>query len=128
MGNKTLELQCLWATEYHHLGVRDESKTYGEASYLDSVVIMNEEEETVTVFAVNKSLDEDMELNCELRQFADYHIVEQIAMSNPDMKAVNTEAEPFNVVPTVSGSVKIEDGKLSGILGKHSWNMIRLAK
>ena len=22
MGNKTLELQCLWATEYHHLGVR----------------------------------------------------------------------------------------------------------
>ena len=105
-----------------------ESKTYGEASYLDSVVIMNEEEETVTVFAVNKSLDEDMELNCELRQFADYRIVEQIAMSNPDMKAVNTEAEPFNVVPAVSDSVKIEDGKLSGILGKHSWNMIRLAK
>jgi alpha-N-arabinofuranosidase len=49
-------------------------------------------------------------------------------MSNPDMKAVNTEADPFNVVPAVSNGVKFEDGKLCGVLGKHSWNMIRLQK
>lgn len=104
------------------------SKTYGEASYIDSVVVMNDKDETLTLFAVNKSLDGDMELNCELRQFADYHIVEQIVLTNPDMKAVNTEEAPFNVVPASSDSVKIEDGKLTGVLGKHSWNMIRLAK
>lgn len=104
------------------------SKTYGEAPYLDAVIIMNEEEETLTVFAVNKSLDEDIELNCNLRQFADYHIAEQIALTNSDMKAVNTETDPFNVIPVACEGVKIEDGKLNGILGKHSWNMIRLAK
>jgi len=67
-----------------------ESKTYGTACYLDAVAVMDEEDETLTIFAVNKNLDEDMELNLELRQFANYHIVEAIMLTNPDMKAVNT--------------------------------------
>ena len=104
------------------------SKTYGETPYLDAVAVMSEEDETLTVFAVNKSLDEDMELSCELRQFAGYHIVEQVVLSHDDMKAVNTEAEPCNVVPSAGDGVKVEDGKLTGYLGKHSWNMIRLVK
>ena len=105
-----------------------ESKTYGTASYLDAVAVMNVEDETLTVFTVNKNLDEDMELNLELRQFADYHIVEAVTLTNPDMKAVNTERNPDNVVPVACDSIKVENGKLSGFLGKHSWNMIRLAK
>ena len=106
----------------------NESKTYGTASYLDAVAVMNEEDETLTVFAVNKNLDEDLELNLDLRQFADYHIVEAVTLTNPDMKAVNTESNPDNVVPVACDSIKVENGKLSGFLGKHSWNMIRLAK
>ena len=45
-----------------------ESKTYGEAPYLDSVCIWNEEEDTLTIFAVNKSLEEDMEVDVYKRQ------------------------------------------------------------
>ena len=104
------------------------SKTYGEASYVDSVAVMNEEDETLTLFAVNKNLDEDMEVCLDLRQFADYHIVEAVTLSNPDMKAVNTEADPFHVVPSACETISVTDGKLTGFLGKHSWNMIRLAK
>ena len=44
------------------------------------------------------------------------------------MKAVNTEADPDNVMPEKSAASKIDGGKLSTVLGKHSWNMIRLAK
>lgn len=105
-----------------------ESKTYGEASYLDSVMVMNEEEETLTIFAVNKSLDEDMELTCDLRQFADYHLADHVVLSHEDMKAVNTEDHPNTVAPCAGNTMKFENGKLSGVLGKHSWNMIRLAK
>ena len=105
-----------------------ESKTYGEASYLDSVMVMNEEEETLTICAVNKSLDEDMELTCDLRQFADYHLADHVVLSHEDMKAVNTEAHPDTVAPCAGNTMKFENGKLSGVLGKHSWNMIRLAK
>jgi len=105
-----------------------ESKTYGTAAYLDSVVIMNEEEETVTVFAVNKCLNEDIELSCDLRQFNSYYIKEHVLMTNPDMKAVNTEENPYNVVPEKGNTLKVENGFLTGILPKHSWNMIRLEK
>jgi len=105
-----------------------ESKTYGTASYIDAVAVMNEAEETLTLFAVNKNLDEDMELNLELRQFADYHIVEAVVLTNPDMKAVNTEENPSNVVPAACDTLTVKNGKLTGYLGKHSWNMIRLAK
>ena len=44
------------------------------------------------------------------------------------MKAVNTEANPDNVVPVKSTATKVDGGKLNTVLGKHSWNMICLGK
>ena len=47
-----------------------------------------------------------------------------------DLQAVNTEAQPENVVPVKAGAEcsKLEGGKLEAVFAKHSWNMIRLAK
>lgn len=102
--------------------------SYGDAPYLDSVLVMNEEEEELTMLAVNKSLDEDIEVTCDLRQFAGYGVAEHIVMSHEDMKAVNTESDPHQVEPVNGGVSKVEDGVLSAVLGKHSWNVIRLKK
>ena len=76
-----------------------ESRNFGEISFLDSVCIWNEENEELTIFAVNKSLEEDLEVSCDLRQFRDYKVVEHIILTNDDMKAVNTESRPDCVVP-----------------------------
>ena len=107
-----------------------ESKTYGEAPYLDSVCVWDEEKDTLTIFAVNKSLDEDMEVSCDLRQFEGYKIVEHIVLNNDDLQAVNTETQPENVVPVKASAEcsKLDGGKLEAVFAKHSWNMIRLAK
>ena len=105
-----------------------ESKTYGEAPYLDSVCIWDEENDAQTIFAVNKSLDEDMEVSCDLRQFEGCRLAEHIVLTNDDMKAVNTEADPNHVTPTHSDATKLENGKMHTVLGKHSWNVIRLTK
>lgn len=105
-----------------------DSKTYGDVSYLDSVCVWNEEEDALTIFAVNKSLEEDLEVSCNLRQFEGYQVKEHVVLSNDDMKAVNTEANPNNVIPESSQATKIDGGKLMTVLGKHSWNMIRLGK
>lgn len=105
-----------------------ESKTYGETPYLDGVLVWREEEEELVLFAVNKCLDEDMELICDLRQFAGYQLEEHVVLSHEDMKAVNTETHPWEVTPQKGTGIKIKDGKLTGVLGKHSWNMIRLRK
>ena len=105
-----------------------ESGNYGDAPYLDSVVIMNEEEETVTIFAVNKDLEEDMEVTCDLRQFSGYQVKEHIVLTHEDMKAENTQANPNEVAPQFNGVSKVEDGRLRAVFGKHSWNVIRLTK
>lgn len=100
----------------------------GDAPYLDSVLITNEEEETLTVFAVNKDLEEDMELSCDLRQFADYVIEDHIVLTHENLKAENTEENPNNVAPGSSKLSRIDNGILLSVLQKQSWNVIRLRR
>lgn len=101
---------------------------HGDAPYLDSVCIMNEEQDTLTVFAVNKSLDDSIELSCDLRQFDGYRVKEHLVMTHPDLKAINTEACPDNVVPSSDGNAAVEDGMLKAVLCSKSFHMIRLGK
>ena len=98
------------------------------APYLDAVVVEDEEAETLTVFAVNKSLDEGMTLRCDLRQYADYVVERHIVLESEDLKAVNTENDPFRVVPRDGGESKNDRGDFTAILNAHSWNVIRLKK
>ena len=105
-----------------------ESK-HGDAPYVDCVVVSDEENETVTLFAVNKNLEEDFELTCDLRQFADYKVVEHSVLTHKDLKAENTEENPDNVKPVdASKNSKVENGILESTLPARSWNVIRLAK
>jgi alpha-N-arabinofuranosidase len=105
-----------------------ECRLTDKAPYLDAVVIENEEEQTLTVFAVNKSLDEDMEIVCDLRQYADYAVERHIVLTHEDLKAVNTEEDPFRVVPHEGGVSQNDKGDFSAVLCARSWNVIRLKK
>jgi alpha-N-arabinofuranosidase len=105
-----------------------ENKKYGQVPFVDCVVVYNDEAQELVVFAVNKNLQEDITLDMDLRQFGDYKLLEHVAMHHADLYAVNTEADPAQVVPTVSDKSSVENGKLTAALGKASWNMIRLGK
>ena len=111
------------------LDARVESPTYEtrhikEVPYLETCCVKNDGE--ITVFAVNRSLDEDLAIECDLSAFAADSVVEQLFMTNDDMKAINTADNPDNVVPELGGDAKIENGVLTATLGKHSWNVIRI--
>ncbi len=101
---------------------------HGDAPYLDSVCVMNAEEETLTLFAVNKSLDDSMEITCDLRQFKDYRVKEHIVLTHSDLKAINTEEQPNNVVPVKLDNAKVENGILRAVLCDKSFHMIKLGK
>ena len=99
-----------------------------KAPYFDAVVVENEENETLTVFAVNKSQDDEIELVCDMRQFSDYVVTYQTVLTHNDMKAVNTEDAPYEVIPYECISSKNDNGNFSATLSAHSWNVIRLQK
>ena len=105
-----------------------EAPTYGETPYLDCVAIANEEEGLLTFLAVNKDLNEDLELNCDIRLFEGYRPVSHTVLTNDDLKAVNTEEHPDTVTPTAGAGAVVDGGRMSVVLGKHSWNVIQLKK
>ena len=111
------------------LDARIESPTYDthrikDVPYLETCCVKNDGE--ITVFAVNRSLDEDLTIECDLSAFSADSVIEQLYMTNDDMKAINTADNPDNVVPEAGGDAKIENGTLTATLGKHSWNVIRI--
>ena len=104
-----------------------DSKNYTDVPYLDSSIVWNEESNTITIFAVNKSFDDEMLLSCDLRQFGNINIDEHIVLTHEDLKAVNTEANPENVAPVYTDSDINDNSILTLVLPKQSWNVIRIS-
>jgi len=83
---------------------------------------------SVTIFAVNRDMNEAIELDCDMRAFGDLRVVEHIVLHHDDVKAINTENNPDNVVPAQGKGGVMDGGKLNIVLPALSWNVIRLAK
>jgi len=106
-----------------------DSKNFTDVPYLDTVGVLDEEAATLTVFAVNRSLDKKMTLSLDLKGFTSSRLLEHIVLENDNLKATNTIINPNNVVPTI----KANDAKdtLDGIfdieIPKASWNVLRFS-
>ena len=80
------------------------------------------------VLAVNKSLEEDLALEMDLRQFAHFRVLEHITLHDEDLYAVNTEGAPDRIRPAADGDGRKEGETLVATLKHKSWNLIRLGK
>ncbi len=107
---------------------RYDSAEYTDVPYLDAVPVLCDDG-SITVFAANRSLTEELPLEVELRGFeTGYSVEEHIVLSHADPKATNTEECPNNVAPRADGNATFQDGKLRANLTRLSWNVIRLQK
>ena len=107
---------------------RHATAKHDEITDVESVAVYNEEKDEVTIFAVNRNLEEDVELTTDVRSFAGYRIKEHIVMENDDLKAANMLTEQ-NVYPVnADDRSKLDDGVVTSVLKKASWNVIRLGK
>lgn len=101
---------------------------FTDVTDVESIAVWNDEKDEVTVFAVNRSLTDDIVLDLDLRSFGDYRLAEHIVLENPDMKAVNT-AEHSAVTPKLHTDRTEKDGNLyKANLTKTSWNVLRFVK
>lgn len=104
-----------------------DSKDFTDVPYLESTAVYNEEKEQLTIFAVNRHLEEGLLLECDIRNFEDYQVVEHIVLENDDIKAENS-AEKQKVEPHTNGNAEWKDGIITAVLPKLSWNVICLEK
>ncbi len=90
--------------------------------FINTAAVISEDGGELTVFAVNRSLDESCTLDLSLSGYEGFNPVLHTALEGDDLKAVNTADNPKKVVPAEK---EISDGI---ILSPHSWNMIVLQK
>ena len=82
--------------------------------YLESIAVYNNDDDTITLFAVNRSLDSTCEL--ELSGFDGYSLHSHTVLTGSDLKQSNTADAPDAVTPYDAGTEMT--------LPPHSWNML----
>lgn len=100
---------------------------YTDVPLVDATATMADDG-SVTIFAVNRDLKEDVALEADLRAFGELKVLEHIVLHHDDVKAVNTEENPDNVTPHDGKAWQLDGGHLNVVLPSLSWNVIRLGK
>ncbi len=106
---------------------KHDTKEFTDVPDVESIATLSEDGENLTVFAVNRNLDEDVMFDVSLLDFDGFEVVSATEMSGYDVKAENgvsgCPVKPFDAPKPVI------DGKIMSVhLKPLSWNVIRLAK
>jgi alpha-N-arabinofuranosidase len=104
---------------------RYDTRDFSGVPFLEAAAVHEEERGELTIFAVNRSPKEQLELAGELRGFPAHSVVEHLVLEHPDPKAVNT-AGSEKVKPRSGGGAKLDGPRLEARLPALSWNVIRL--
>lgn len=102
-----------------------DSKEFTDVPFLESVITKNPETNEAVVFAVNRSLDEAMELTFDLGDQVIAKVIEFSQMSGYDLKRTNTQADR-GVKPSRATDITFDKTIGTAVLKPLSWNMIRI--
>jgi len=105
-----------------------DSRQHGDVPLLDATATYDEESGAVTVFAVNRSPDGDLDLEVDLRALPGLRVESATTLAGPDgdIRATNTAERPDAVRPRANSRARVESGHLSAALPPVSWNVVRL--
>lgn len=106
---------------------KHDTKDFTDVTDVDSVAVYNEQSEEVTIFAVNRDLDDSIILECDMRGFQEYQLIEHITLESDNLKAVNMPQSQI-IKPKTNNLGILEDGIAKIVLNKASWNVIRFGK
>jgi alpha-N-arabinofuranosidase len=101
---------------------------HGRVPWLESVATYDADAGTATLFAVNRSVDEPIELLANVRALGEAHLVGATTLYDSDIRAHNTEETPDRVVPRPLTDITAEEGVVRALLPPVSWSVIRLIK
>ncbi len=95
--------------------------------YLKSAVVHDDKANTLTIFALNRSLTEELPLRLNAGGFSKLALKQALQLCDADLKAINTKEHPDRVAPKPLAAVRIAGGRVEATLAPASWNVIQLA-
>lgn len=94
--------------------------------YLDIAGVHDADGQTLTFFAVNRHLEEDMQVTINLNGFGQPQLLDQQVLNHADLQAANTLTNPTEVTPAPGSGAQIDAGQVVVSLPAHSYQVLRL--
>jgi alpha-N-arabinofuranosidase len=94
--------------------------------YLKLAAVHGEQTGGLTLFALNRSLTDEMPLDVTMEGFSGLAVDRALELHDRDLAAVNTREHPDRVKPAPLAGVKVEANRLRATLAPASWNVIQL--
>ena len=117
-----------YATDYFDPRGNEEHRySLPEVPYLKLAIVHDAATGRLNVLALNRSLDEQLELSIEARNFGELDAKLALTMSDDDLDAANTKDAPDRVRPSALSGVTADKGKVQVSLPPASWNVFSLA-
>jgi alpha-L-arabinofuranosidase len=82
----------------------------------------------VTLFALNRSLDQELAMDARLAGFRNAVLLDARQLCDADLQACNTRDAPERVRPRSLDTVRMTEGHVQATLAPASWNVIRLGR
>lgn len=101
------------------------SDTYGKVPDIDSIVIWNQEEKEIVIFAVNRDEESIREIEVELCDFKVDTVIQSISMTAKHRKMTNQDNHQA-VVPKDNNTVELNESACRLRTEPLSFNMIRI--
>ena len=102
-----------------------DSPNFTDVPYLESTVLLDEEQGALTVFAVNRSLNDSLVLSADLAAFEGCSLIEHVTMYSGDPNVTNGP-DKQGVSPVRVAESGVTDNHLSAVLPPLSWNVVRI--
>jgi alpha-L-arabinofuranosidase len=119
-----LQLECdtYSATYYDPRGTQDLYFPIPAVPYLKLAAVADENIGGLTLFALNRDLEQPMEVTVDARGFGTLRIAEALQLRDDDLSAANTREAPERVKPA-KVEAKIDGNHLILNLAQASWNI-----
>ena len=99
---------------------------YGEVAVVDAVATYDEGTHSTAIFLVNRSQEGPVQVEIDTRALGLVEPGMATTLSDPDIHAANTLADPLRVSPADNATVTVDDGRLQITLPAVSWTALTL--
>ena len=106
-------------------GAQDLHFPLPEVPYLKLAAVHDEQAGMLTLFALNRSLTEEMPLRVTTSGFSGLVVEQAMQLHDADLEAINTKVNPDRVKPCALAGVRALGSSLTATLRPASWNVIR---